>query len=184
MFNRFVTLALACVPLFTPAAAAQDLSAGDRVRVHFSEVQAVMVGPTVKQDSVGVETVGVMDHMRADSLYLTPDRSEDMTAIPLAAVSTIEVSHGSTKSKLWLGSGIGFAVGFVPMFAACTAGGCGDQEDYGACCIGYGSLAGLGGALLGALVGSAFKTERWEELPLEGVRTSITANQIAVHVAF
>jgi len=184
MCCRFAALLSAgCLFLLPLEAAAQELTTGDRVRVQHTDVQAVMVGPTAKQKTVSLETVGIVDELRADSLCLTPDRSGEMATIPWATVSKIEVSRG-TKSKLWLGAGIGFAVGFVPMFASCTAGGCGDMEDYGACCIGYGSLAGLGGALLGALVGSAFKTERWEELPLESVRISITESQIAVRIVF
>jgi hypothetical protein len=34
-------------------------------------------------------------------------------------------------------------------------------------------IGGLGGALIGALIGSASKTDRWQEVPLDRVRVSL-----------
>ena len=47
---------------------AQTVTAGDRVRVHFTEYRLVMVSNTARRDSQTVELIGVLERLQADSL--------------------------------------------------------------------------------------------------------------------
>lgn len=185
MRNRFGTLLTIALVITGSSAEAQSIASGDRVRV-LVEPRGVSVtqGEATAEDHVRLE--GTLTEFRPDTVCMLLDGSEpdpQTVALPVSDISRLELYTG-TGSKLWLGAAIGFAVGFAPMYSACATGGCGDMEDYGACCLAYGSLAGLGGALVGALFGSAFKTERWVEMPVESVRLSFTGSQIAVRVVF
>ena len=113
---------------------------------------------------------GVLAAVDSDTLLV------DTLRVALASVTWLEVSRGQ-KSAIGKGAGIGFLVG------AGLGAGVGFAfgkalEDIDACdChpammvvggLGVGAL----GALIGAGVGAATKSERWEEVPLDQLRVS------------
>ena len=153
-------------------AAAADLAAqqdtlvvlGARVRV---------TAPTVAENRL-VGTVAAVD---ADTLVLGVKHGTSSLAIPFASMTSLEVSRGK-KSNVGKGLGIGFlagaALGAVIGFAA------GDdppgflafssEQKAAAGAI----LGGLAGGVIGGVVGATGPSERWETVPLDQIRVSLT----------
>ncbi len=150
------------VSLLVPLAAlsAQEpppIEAGSRIRVTAPAAGAdKLVGTWL--DSDGVE------------LRVQTEEQPSPLTISLADVTRLEVSNGR-KSKWLIGAGIG-AVGGAVLGAALGANMQGDFSDSDKRIIAATGL-GLAGALVGGLVGSQIKTERWEEVPLDRLRVSI-----------
>ena len=158
-------LALVLVALFVATSsplAAQEapVEPGTRVRVKAPPLQPDWVRGTV----VGWES---------GSLVLEPEKPDGNTPLTLARdqITRLDV-HRGTKSKALLGAGIGFGVGVgwtVLLFESI----CNSEEecDAGDWAKGIAIFGGVG-AGLGALVGLLFKTDRWEAVPLEGIRVT------------
>jgi hypothetical protein len=115
--------------------------------------------------------VGTLEALRDKSLLL--QLGERSQAIPMAAIRRVEVSRGRRPSARWTALGA-FGGGTV----GALAGGClANKDDYGVACGGQddtkyvigGIVGGLAGGALGAWLG---KSERWESVPLERVRSS------------
>ncbi len=146
------------------------LQPGDRVRVSAAHAQLYRSACTVLE-------------LRLDTLVV--DRGGAL-ALPLGSITALDVSRGR-KSYTLLGAGIGFAVGFIPLYALCQAGSCGDMDDgVTACCLEIGTMAGALGGLVGGLIGSV-KHDQWEEVPLDRLRVSIVPHRnkgIAIIASF
>jgi hypothetical protein len=142
------------------AAQERSLGPGDRVRVLATTPRLVREVCTVLE-------------LRPDTLMVNWDGE---LAIPLASIRKLEVSRGR-KSHTVLGGAIGFAVGFVPMFALCQAGSCGDLGDgVTTCCLEMGVWTGTLTGVVGALLGSK-KVDQWEEMPVDRLRVSIVPHR-------
>ncbi len=154
-------LLLLLIPLsFTSLAAQDTLSAGDKVRLS-----------TVQQRGV----VGYWVSLDDNQLTLRSETHHSSLVLPLASLTKLEVSQGIT-SHTGLGAGIGFVIGTV-VGGALVIGVCTD-EFLGPCTIGQ-VAAGLAITILpptalGALIGSAIRTEQWKEVPLDRIRVSLT----------
>ncbi len=157
--RRFLLLLL--IPLsFTSLAAQDTLSAGDKVRV-----------TTEEEHVVGYLTAIEGDQLRLDTTFRRLDTS---LVLPLASVTKFEVSRGQ-NSKAGMGALVGLIVG-AGVGAAFGIGLCNSLQDDN--CVGAGVVGGLLFALptagLGALIGLTIKVERWETVPLDRIRVSLT----------
>jgi hypothetical protein len=88
-------------------------------------------------------------------------------------VSRLEV-HAGQKSHVWAGVVGGFLIGAgVGALVNSNNEGCLEILDESGCTwIGAG-VGGLALGLVGAVVGSVIKTDRWEEVPLGQLRVSV-----------
>lgn len=112
-----------------------------------------------------VET-GRLLAVRSDTLVLQADRSTTPMALPFPSVTKVELSHGthrSTVAGMLLGILAGGATG-AAVGAAMPTDGKGINFGHG----GDAALMALPGALLGgtigALLGTAHQSERWESV--------------------
>ncbi|UCC84509.1 MAG: hypothetical protein JSW46_06165 [Gemmatimonadota bacterium] len=132
---------------------------GDRVRV---------TAPTIDPDTF----VGTVVAMGADACVLEVEGHAGPLPLPLASVTSLEVSRGQKSRTLW-GAGIGLVAGGAAGAAIGSASSRGDEWS------GLGTLAyAAGGAwlglLFGAAIGAVIRTERWEVVDLQSVRLSLT----------
>ena len=153
-----VSLGLAPV---TQVQGQQPLSPGQRVRV---------TAPSLDLDK-HTETFRAL---RGDTLVL-----ESMW-LPLSEVARLDMyagRHGHPWRGAAIGGVVGGAVGFISycVFAGTISDGsdfCAGETDevypYRALVLGI-----AGGALIGAAIGAAIKTDRWKNVPLDRLRVSL-----------
>lgn len=166
--NRSVGLATRILVSLTVAAmlgaaatgvAAQDslVRVGERVRLS-TDSGAMHVG------FVAVATPDVIEVL---------EQQGSRASVPVSTVTRIEVSRGQ-KSNIQLGAGLGFAAGALGTIAYCQLvdrGGCelfSDDITLQLALI-YGALNGV----VGGIVGSFIKTDRWEDVPLDRLHLSL-----------
>ena len=145
-----------------PFASAQstELSHGRRVRVDFGPVLA-----------------GVFVGARSDSLLIMTQGNRDTIAVPLNAVRRFDVSTGRNGHTV-KGAALGLAVGAISGFAIAAAIGSprADGPFAGsntAQAVGiFGGVGALAGSAVGAVVGSLFRTDRWEPVVYPHLGTS------------
>ena len=162
---------------------AQTVTPGDRVRVHFTEYQLVMVGNTARRDSQTVELIGVLDRLQADSLYVEQDRSENSAEIPLTDLTMFEVSRGrrnNTVKGMAVGTAFGFGVGFLAGFLTCSDGACAVSGAEAG--LIYGGIGAGMGLLLGVAIGAATSGERWEVVPLMDLQVTLDGHGLALRI--
>ncbi len=168
---------LALTPL-TSATAQVPVRPGERVRVTrppICRADTICGGRSPRQ------SVGTFLAWKSDTLVV--QSNGDTLALPLDSVTRLDVSWGR-KTNTGKGAGIGILLGVI---AGAFIGGVSYEE----CvpqgwfsCIGpdFGSeayaaagalLGGLGGLMAGAIIGTAIKTDRWQEVPLDRVRVSL-----------
>jgi len=166
---------LAFVPLAS-ATAQVPVRPGARVRVtgHFCQPLYSCVGGSPQQ------YVGTLVTWEADTLVVQSNR--DTLAVPVDFVTRLDVSRGR-KTNTANGAGIGFLlgglVGAVIVYASyeeCVPQGLfsciGPNYGPGTYALAGGVIGGFGGLMAGALIGSAIKTDRWQEVPLDQLRVS------------
>lgn len=136
------------------------VSPRDRVRV------------TMKRDHSAV--IGTIQTIKGNALVIQPKKSQFRT-VALRDIAKLEVSRGQRTGAL-KGAAAGFVIfgiaGAVAKGAACEADlGLGTSS--GEPCPGKAALVGVGtgavGALLGAVIGSFIRTDRWDEASLDDV---------------
>ncbi|NIM49030.1 MAG: hypothetical protein GTO22_07195 [Gemmatimonadales bacterium] len=144
-------------------------------------------------------SVGTLKAAPADTLLLELHGRVDPLAMPLSSVTKLEVQRGR-KAATWTGAGIGAVAGAVvgAVIAVATFEEPAPCEwfcfDFGPSDAGEAAVMGLaGGATLGFLVGlgvgALFKTDRWEEVPLDRLRVSLAPQRdgrsaLALSIAF
>jgi len=117
--------------------------------------------------------------LRADTIALAV--AESTMHRGLNAINRIEVSRGHRAHRL-AGAGVGFLVGAGVTFALLNTGGstslCNQSANQDAIgsgeCLGLAALGGLAGAGLGVIIGGFVRTERWQDVPLDRLRVSLT----------
>ena len=169
--------------LSSTAAAQTTVSPGDRVKVQFSTVQAVVVSSTVRRDTQYVEVVGLFEGFRRDSLYITTTGSDGPAAVPLADVSTMEVSRGrrnNTLKGMAIGTGVGFGAGFLTGVLMCSGDKC--EVGGGEAGLVIGALGAGAGLLIGTVIGAASSGDNWEGVPLETLRVTLDEHGLAVRI--
>ena len=139
------------IAFFSPATGvAQDLQIGDRIRV---------TAPAYPLD----REVGRLLSLGSDSLVF--ESAERRWIVRQDLLTRLEASEGYDR-RTGRGVLIGAAVGLVVSLATVEQLTC-DHETAKACGL---IIAGstVGGGLLGGVVGSAVRTERWTSIPLGG----------------
>lgn len=140
---------------------AQPVTQGSRVRV--------------TSDSLTLRVEGEVVDLDGQHLVVNPTSPEGLRGAPLTLtwgqVSRIEVSRGQRSTALkgaLIGAGIGAGVGGLTFL------GCGNEDRIAGFTCGGAALATVGmvglGAVVGALISSGGKKDRWEEVPLESIR--------------
>jgi len=184
MLNRTVLVGISLLAtVYSQPLDAQTVSPGDRVRVHFTEYQLVMAGNTARRDSQTVELIGVLDRLQTDSLYVEPGHSEGSSAIPLADVSTIEVSRGrknNTLKGMAIGTGIGFGAGFLTGVLMCSGANC--EVTGGEAGLVIGVIGGGVGFLLGTAIGAARSGDLWENIPLSDLQVTLDGYGLTLRI--
>lgn len=141
--------------------------------------------PIVPGDRVRISAPGIgVERLVATVLTVKPDtivvRNGEPLALPFASVTKLEVSR-DRKSRARLGMAIGFWSGAVAG-GVIAARSLGDTEDTywgGNLNLSDGTLfggalfGGIAGTLVGALIGSTFKVDQWEAVPLHRIRVTI-----------
>jgi hypothetical protein len=97
---------------------------------------------------------------------------EGQVTLPTTSVSRLDVYAGK-KRRTWQGLLAGAAVGIALGFAA-KVDSVACEDSYTTACSRSEALATYGGAgaLVGALVGTAFQSERWTPVALPALRSS------------
>jgi len=146
------------------------------------EIPAVTIGDRVRIKALSVSwrpLAGSIVTLNADSLILKLDKEDIPLAIPHASVTKLEVSRGKERNA-GKGAGIGLLIGAgVGALAGISAG---DDCSSGQflCFSGPQKALILGvegggiGFLSGAFIGFFILTNRWEEVPLDRLRLSLT----------
>lgn len=157
--GRALTACLALV-LATPSAIAlgEDATAGHGLEGDRVRLEAPSLGPK--------RVVGQVLATREDGLRLRLEDGREVE-VTVADIRQLEVARG-LRSKTAEGAAIGALTGAAVLLGALIAdrGVC--DEDLGGCKA-YRTVAVIGaipGTLLGALIGSQIKTDRWERVPL------------------
>jgi len=153
--SSLLAISLVVAPLATIASQEPlALRLGDRVRLQ---------APSVSGGAV----VGTLVSLQTDSLVV--QGSATTWHFSLASITRLELNRGR-KSHALSGAGIGLIVGVVVGVVWGKQAGC--DEDM--CVTGGAAVGGGGGALLGAVIGSLVRTERWAVIPLDHIRLGFT----------
>jgi hypothetical protein len=134
---------------------------------------------TAGQERSECRSEGTLVLLHADTIALAASGAS--VSHGLSAVSRVEVSRGYRAHRL-AAAGAGFLLGAGVTFVVLNSGGstslCNQSENQDAMnsgeCLGLAALGGLAGAGLGAIIGGWIRTERWEDVPLERLRVSLT----------
>ena len=149
---------IASVCLHAPLSA-QPVTEGSRVRV--------------TSDRLTLQVEGVVIALDEQNLVVDPTSPEGLIGAPLRLtwdqVSRMEVSRGQRSTALkgaLIGAGVGGAVGGLTFI------GCGGEDSWVACSdAAKATVVMLGlGTVVGALISSGGKKDRWEEVSLESIR--------------
>ncbi len=117
------------------------------------------------------ELVGAVEAWGPASVTVREESAEPLaTQVPLSDVARLEMSRGSqghAGTGAWIGGGIGLAAGVaLAIFAAgADDDGLDNLGGTSGVILGVGATTALG-AGVGALIGSAVRTERWEEISI------------------
>lgn len=146
--------------------------------------------PVTPGDRVRISTLGTAPPLvctvlalKADTLVLDARDGVETLEVPLALVKKVEVSRGK-KSNIGPGAIAGGLTGAV--FGAICASGPGGYSCGGSDAKVVALAITAAGTGIGALIGAASKTDRWEEVPLTDIRVGlspITLDGVAVSVA-
>ena len=176
MRHATILVAILTITPLASATAQVPVRRGERMRV-----TSLPICPPTYPICVGglpLQSVGTFWAWQADSLIM--ERNGNALALPLDAVTKLEVSQGQ-KSNTLEGAIVGLLIGGVAVGAIAIAtyeeceGGWGCIGDFGpgfAALVG-GLVGGLGGGVVGALIGRLIKTDRWAEVPLDRLRVSL-----------
>ena len=145
-----------------------SVAPGDTVRV---------TAPSMDMD----DSVGTVAALETDRLTVQVEERADALSVPLADVTKLKVRRGQKSNAgkgALIGLGVGAAAGVITALLSCADSQC-DWDNAGDDVTGYTAVVlGAGGALLGAgigaIIGSSIKTDRWESVPLDNIRVSLT----------
>lgn len=177
-------LLLASLTISTRRLAAQQPTPplpGERVRVHF--VSAV-VGhvPDIPGFRLGGLLEGAFVGTTLDTARLRAANDTTTFAVPLSLVSHIEVHRGRRSNGPKggaLGAGVGGLVAVAAFLSSCKEGGMGLPD-----CKPAWLLAPVAGGVLGYVIGSLSHSERWEAVPLSGLRVApVSLNRVGITVS-
>ena len=121
----------------------------------------------------GTVLTGTLSTLSAETIQLSVDSSrvEGTIAISRSEIATLERQEGTRSKSNVVGPVVGFLAGGAIAVATLPDRDC-PGYDYGcvqaavARSVGYVALGIVAGAVVGALIGSAFRTENWVIVPL------------------
>ena len=147
-----LTLALLALPLASVDAQLAELTPGTKVRLR---------APT----AVAGQLKGLVIARTNDSVTVTRENATPV-AIPLAALTSLEISRGKSRLR-GAGKGALWGAGSASLlFALIPADDCAAGESGPACetlSVGESvALGAIGGAMWGVLIGALVGSERWE----------------------
>lgn len=190
--SRFLTLIFLIV-LCTPSpgpAQTPVLAWGQRVRVAYRCKLARDQVTECRESRSPRRNTGYVQSVDADTLRMRAEESDAELAIPSSSIAQLWVVEGR-KGNFWTGFGIGLlaggviggAIGSTEEFCIMSWGDCGQAA------TGIGVVIGApAGALLGGVVGLLIRSDRWEEVPLDGLRVGVVPQHdglgIGVSVSF
>jgi hypothetical protein len=159
----FAITQVAAARLTLAAQAVPVLSAGSRVRVTFTTTPNTVVGILQR---LGNDTL----HVRVTWQRESPSRKLvfENCAIPLSAVSTVEVTRGM-HGHVARGAVYGGLIGATAGALAGLAGGEALNMSAADKALAGGVAFGVFGAGAGALIGAASRSEEWETVPITHV---------------
>lgn len=106
--------------------------------------------------------VGTVDRLIPDTVVV------DTIRVPTQSLVRLEVRSGT---KSWALEGLAFGLLFgASMGALVGYGECRGEPDLGLCVYMGATMLGIVGLVVGGLVGTFVHTDRWREVPLEGLR--------------
>ncbi len=149
---------------------------------------SVAPGDTVRGTAPSMDvddSVGTVAALETDTLTVQVEDRADALYVPLADVAKLEVQRGQksgTGTGALIGGGLGAALGVTVGLVGCSASNCNlDEGDLtAAVAVVFGAGGALLGAGIGALIGSSIKTDRWETVPLDRIRVSLTPHGLGV----
>lgn len=170
---------VATLLLFVPSlglfaqAPASPPETGTRLRVTLS-----CEGPTRSTTARECRAKGRLVRWQSDTVVLAGEGSAASYA--LSSIRGVEVSRGHRSYRL-AGAGTGLVLGAGVTYLVLNSGGstapCDQDANQDAMsseeCLGLTALGAVAGAGLGFLIGGLFRTERWEEIPLDRLRMGI-----------
>jgi hypothetical protein len=166
--------------LSSQASPAAGVTPGERIRV-----KGALTAPTkTKHGEIETATTtekGTVAWVRADTIGFRVDGARqdgvELIAVPLGKIERLDKSagqHRNTVTGLWIGALGGAALGAATMAIStpthCTATGwaavgCGLYDNPGTNAAAGAVIGGAGGLVLGAVIGSLIKTEKWARVP-------------------
>jgi hypothetical protein len=160
----FFLTQVAAARLTLAAQAVPVLSAGSRVRVTFTTAPPTTVVGTLQR--LGDDTLHVRVTRQRESL--SRKLVSENCAIPLSAISTVEVTRGM-HGRAARGAVYGVLIGATVGALAGVAGGDVLNMSAGDKALAGGVAFGAFGAGVGALIGAASRSEEWETVPITHV---------------
>ena len=158
----FLGMVVALLPCVASSAAdappgPAPVSVGSRVRV--------TSGPATPP------TVGTVAALESGTLVLSIAGLDVPLRVPVADIQTLEVSAGR-KSQLWRGALIGAAAGAIPGILMTVGDYSDDVHGDDPSPAAVAAIGAAGGALVGAGIGWAIKSEQWRlaEVPKTSLR--------------
>jgi hypothetical protein len=137
----------------------------------------------------GPDVTGTILTLTADSLLLLTDDGATVI-VPVNSVATIEINRGPRSNWLKgmtagavIGSGAGLAIGLATRFETegCYTGlplePTAQCQDTWTSVLGTVGIGAAGGALLGAVIGTLIKTDRWEQIAVDGQSVRLIAGR-------
>ena len=182
-FRTIVVMTVMAMGLCASAAAQANpslLPLGIRVRMSVSSPAPDSVGHGSAAGSTLLREriIGTLESATNNKLIVREGKDGPRREVPLASLNLLEVSRGRHSSSgkgaligMFAGASGGVAAGFV----VCNHGNCdssmGDLTGIFAGALGLGG--GLFGAGIGAIIGGAISTERWERVSVRDLRVGI-----------
>lgn len=147
------------------AAGESPLQIGDRIRIKTPVSSSAIKGTFVAADDA--------------ALTLAPEgRDATHKKFARSEIVKLEVARGKRRNVVWGAVG-GAAVGLMVDLVATAA----DQSDSGPCDFGACVILPAMGAAVGALVGLAIKTDRWDAVPADKLGLAVLPTRHGVQLA-
>jgi hypothetical protein len=155
---------LPCLIAFPVALGAQD---------------SVVVAPgvRVRLSTDSIRLVGNLVRRVEDSITILDARSHAAHVLSLNSVRVFEISRGRTRRTgrgAWIGLLSGAGAGLVSTVVLCRNGCASSGGDFsGLIALALTGAGAVGGAGVGALIGSQIRSERWDRAAVSGIRVGL-----------
>jgi hypothetical protein len=154
-------------------------------QVHAGESVVVKVGSRVRVTSTSTASVsiGTVAAFEAGALMLRRAGDDSTLRIPIADLRSLQVSSGR-RSQAGRGAMIGTAIGAMPGVLLTFGDYSEDVHGDGPSPVAVAAMGAAGGAIVGAAIGWAVKTERWVPAELQKATIAVVPVRGGVVFAF